>query len=429
MNPVNNFYYELFNHTWLYFLLIFIIANVYNIIFKKYCTSLLDPLATYLIAQVICTVTIIFMYIVNIMSSELFLYYIISQLLFIVGFKVGSINIINKNICCISCKNFNEFNIKFIFITLVFLYIAVTSLIYYIEGIPILMDNRLDIFRDGTGSGLLGRIQSQLSIILSGLAYPYLYISKSRLIKYIILAPVILVQILNGSKGAVFGIAISAYVGMLFFKNMDNFNFYIKWKKSEFKFFSIAIIGFIVTTFMFAYIEDSSKELYSLFFPIFNRLAMSGDIFIMGFQENIIDKMNSVNVNPFYAIFGDFIGLVRILPYEKIPQALGNELHEYVNGVIENKGPNPIHNAFGYTYFGLIGGGIYCLIIGYIISSLRYKLSPINNKNFFSYCLFINLFINSISLSIDIRLGIQYFTNFLIICILIFPLMFIPLKK
>ena len=144
--------------------LLFLFIVVHYLIFRKYVTSVLDPILLPVISSVFSMADVYLLFFTNSISTYLFINFNLTQLAFWFGlfyFKTK----INSKFNTLKTNTFsNNFNNTLSFYFFSIIYLCSQVLIYVTKGIPLLKESRLETFADGGGEGVLGRIVDVTSI-------------------------------------------------------------------------------------------------------------------------------------------------------------------------------------------------------------------------------------------------------------------------
>ena len=131
------------------------------------------------------------------------------------------------------------------------------------------------------------------------------------------------------------------------------------------------------------------------------RLMSSGDIFLLGYYDDVMDSIQESSFLK-YAFYPGWGTILKNLGFEITPpEPIGVDVFAYYSGR-RTSGANGRYNYLAYHFFGLWGGIIYALVIGLLLGYLRstYKnLNPVN-MNYYSF-LFIVVLISCSTRLVD----------------------------
>jgi hypothetical protein len=135
------------------------------------------------------------------------------------------------------------------------------------------------------------------------------------------------------------------------------------------------------------------------------RLMASGDIFLLGYYDDVMDSIQETSFFK-YAFYPGWGTILKNLGFDITPpEPVGVDVFAFYSGR-RISGANGRYNYLAYHFFGLWGGIIYALIIGLLVGYLRsiYKnLNPLN-MNYFSFLFTVVLLSCSTRLIDDILL-------------------------
>ncbi|SDG08583.1 hypothetical protein SAMN04487996_11515 [Dyadobacter soli] len=131
------------------------------------------------------------------------------------------------------------------------------------------------------------------------------------------------------------------------------------------------------------------------------RLMSSGDIFLLGYYDEVMDSIQASSFFK-YAFYPGWGTILKNLGFAITPpEPVGVDVFAYYTGR-RTSGANARYNYLAYHFFGLWGGIIYALIIGLLVGYLRNTFKNLNplNMNYFSF-LFIVVLISCSTRLID----------------------------
>lgn len=356
-------------------LYIFLSAIVVFIFLRKHIYSIFDPLFFGMIMGICAYSTVLYLYHFNLINNYYFYSFVLTQILFFVGF------ILNKPITKNDFLNDDRIVVNvgispafFIYIFSSVLFIVTQLMVYYVSGIPLLLESRLEIFSGGSGYGFLNRIIYVASIVsLCFATYRIFVVNKKNIyhiFDYFIVLFSLLVAIFSGSKAGVLLMIFIMFITLLFSKKI-NHNF-----RAIKKFNKISII-LLITAFPIAfftlYIQSGFEDITEILISLALRFIHTGDIFFMSLPGNTLEYLN-INDNGFMALFRSILGALRLVQWDELPINLGLQVfwHHYNTDLIS--GPNARHNIFGLFYFGFFGSLVFSFLVGFIFGFVRNNL-------------------------------------------------------
>ena len=104
---------------------------------------------------------------------------------------------------------------------------------------------------------------------------------------------------------------------------------------------------------------------------VYVRLLASGDVFLLGYHENVMSSLTETSFIR-YAFYPGWGSVLKNLGFEiKAPRLIGSDIFEFYTNALSGGGPNARHNYLGYHFFGFYGSILYSFIIGLIIGIVR----------------------------------------------------------
>jgi len=412
---MNAFYEHLLSSPFEFVLIQLLSGIIYYFLFRRYIFSIFDPLFISFLLSSFGTSVVCFLRLTGETNTFYFSSYLLTQVAFVIGF-LSIKPISKKNSFQSSFRNIKDDMkiIKILYTLSIFLFILSHVISYLKLGIPIFNKyGRLATYASGGGLGILSRIISiTRPIILIYTLHKYSN-SKLNLINKLVLVIFLVTAFLSGSKSAILEIL---FISVLFqyFQWKSNINL-SKLDKLRKIFAVSALIGAILIISISAANQSTEKSPIVI---LLYRFINSGDVFMYAYTSNVLD--NIPKASGFTAIFSDFFGFTRIIPYDKLPDALGMQIWQtYHNNFNYFMGPNPRHNVFGLHYFGFYGSIIYSFSIGLVSSFFRnslFRILPIGLISFTIYILFSPL----VDLRVDSTMQLSNLTNIIFI---FFPLL------
>jgi oligosaccharide repeat unit polymerase len=421
---MNNFEFfgDINNNINLFILILIFSFLLHYFLFKKNVKSILDPYFLAVFSSIFCFADVFFLFLLNKISSYIFLSYLLTQIAFMIGFYSfkSSKNTINRKTQLNTKKNTDV--IAFYFFS--FLYLSAQLAIYITKGIPLFMESRLETFKDGGGVGVLGRITEVTSIFALYSFFLVVDMNKFRIkdtLKYTISFTIFLTFLLSGSKSNFLIIFYVLWCYIAYAKiNGGNYEPYLKLLKKNLK--KIIIISILIIC-AIIYIQsksvDALDDKINPLLAIVLRFVFSGDIYWYAYPNNLYLTIPSNN--GLLALFSDFFGFFRIVKWDQLPEVIGLTFKSYHHPSDVLTGSNARHNVFGLIYFGFLGSLIFSFLLGVIISFVRSRLAFYLKNTFIGGAIFTYLTIKISSLDTDPQLTITYLDNLFFI----FPIIFL----
>lgn len=422
---MNNFefYAVAFNNISLFLCLLFFSFLVHYVMFRTQVKSIFDPYFLAVISSVFCFTVVLILVFTRNMSIHLFFSYVLTQLSFILGlysFRERNVHNLTRRIQPKGSKYANL--IAFYFFSIIYLVCQCT--IYFLKGIPLFMESRLETFSGGGGVGILGRVSDVSSVFSLYAFYLVVKIDKFRLtevFKYLTLLLISITFLLSGSKSSFLMVLFVFWCFIVFAKiKGDNVSFYIEFLKNNSR--PIVLCGLVIVSFII-FVQSKPNDLdgntLNPILALSLRFIHSGDVYWYAYPNHVYLFVNGERW--FSALFTDTLGLLRIINWEKLPEAIGITLKNIHHPSDILQGPNARHNIFGLVYFGFYGSILFSYILGASLSFIRNILPYLVSNNFFGGGLFTYLMCRGAVIDTDPMLTITYFNNL----IFIFPSLFI----
>lgn len=395
------FVFLLFNN-WELYLFYFLINSFFAFLaFRRIIRSVIDPLLLPVSFSVFANTIPPFLYTFHLIESSTFLYFVLSVLCFWTGFMMN-----NRSTSPSNRYFYNDSSIsKILYYVFYVNWILVKGLTYYLQGVPLFMESRLDLYANSGGVGILGRFETVLSLFCLLYSFDIIYSRKrGRWIAFLFLFLWTLSAVLSGSKSAFMGI-LNAY----FF-----FSFYVIYKKVFFKkvikyLLLAVIVGIIILVAQRG--SDISSSLYMLFF----RFIANGDIYWEAYPLNLQDSI--VIQNPILHLFQGLLGGLRLVDYSdpSLGTAIGFQVHRTVYPELSDLsvGPNariPILSFILFKWYGLF----FSFLLGCIVSFVLFKLYKYLPQGIIGTTIYALFYMNFITFITDPVLACANFFNTLL---------------
>lgn len=350
------FYIDVFlQNKLLYFYSLVICIIIYAPIIKKTVHSIFDPILFALIFAVLANAIPVFLYFTEYISTDKIVYIALSEAIFWFGYFLFA----KKKIKISNYSIINDGAISYRLFWLFFgLNIFTHLLTYILFGIPLFAESRLSTYTNSGGWGILSHISKFASFYSLVYAY-FLFFNKpnSKIILIIVLLSSITFSVFSGSKSSILIIFYTFFFYKYFYENST----------ISFKFFKrIAPLFLLFPILIISYKHGSGGSIIGALGSFFFRLLGNGDVYWMGFANDVIDSINIEK--PFTFLFSRVLGPFRVIDVSKIPPPIGAQLYWYNYPAFEGvmKGPNtrlPVLSWVLFRWFGLILSffiGVFC---------------------------------------------------------------------
>jgi hypothetical protein len=417
------FYHFLLENPWGYVSCLFVSAVVHYIVYRRIIFTIFDPLFLFVVFEIWASAAVYFLFMVDEISSYDFISFLCCQCAFWIGLRAFP-SIKAKLLTRRPIEKTNGFEYQkktaIIFYLSTIILLSCQGIVYYMKGIPIFLDSRLEIFAQGKGEGIFGRIIDVMSICSLFTFFSIIrfdFLRKSELPKYLLLAVVFVTFLLSGSKSAFLTVVYSFWAFLVFsaLKGQPIHRLLLLLRKYT-KLIIAASFGLVI---LVIFVQTKGQE--NGWFMLALRFVHSGDIYWYAYPNDVYKIIDSSH--PFQALFTDMLGMLRIYKWEDLPQAIGVILKDYHHPTKELDGPNARFPVFGLVYFGFAGGIFFSFIIGIIFSTVRNVVPLLMGKSAISGIVFSYLMIKLPSLATDPMLGLTAADNLLFVL----PLILLPL--
>lgn len=343
--------------------------GLYAFLFRKWIVSILDPFFWAAVMSSCGFAVVLFLYVEGTMQTKYLISYLTTQFAFIFGAlfcnRVGFRPLFNHSI---------HFKHQYPIIQLIHLIcmIGVVCLqlyVYRTDGIPMLMDSRLEAGQGGTGAGLLYRFISIWGLVAFILSLYTINLKKKTLfyyLSYIFIFFYIITLFLGGSKAALLAIGNLLFIYAILFSTPSH-NLLKLLKKHEKKIILISVIAG-VSIIVISSKGNSANLLLSLG-SLATRFVYSGDIYWYLYPGGYIELLDSSR--PLANLFKDFLGMTRLEDWSQLPEHLGITTYLFHHSAETLMGPNARHNVFGYVMFGMYGSVLFSFCLGAITGITR----------------------------------------------------------
>lgn len=283
---------------------------------------------------------------------------------------------------------FSDFQKKyfcFFFYVTSFLFVLVQLIIFKTIGITLLSTeegvNHVNAF-DGLG------VLFDVSLVIKPIFATVLFMKRKifnrfSTIDYFLIVFLIFVSIASGSKSS-FMVLFTCYAFVEYkFASLENKE--IKKIPKKYLLIFFTSILFIITVGSFGGGDISAAT------KLFERVLFSGDIFLLGYNDEAIRYVMMDNKNAFSFIFYPFYGkFLKLMGIDLTPTNIGVGLYDFTYG-ITTSGSTPRHNYLSLLFLGEKFGWILSMLIGMFIGFVRFVAYEFRSVKSVTYNIFIIL--------------------------------------
>lgn len=402
----------------LYLICLFTALVLYFYVFRKVVISIFDPLTIQLIGSMFGFSVVFFLFFTSEIDSVYFSHYLFTQVAFYFGFFIFNQNISKFNVKEIRLKD-DLLWLEVSFIIFSVAHICIQLISYKVAGIPLFMHERLSVYGEGGGIGILGRFISMLSWASFFGALSVMNQTTKKSLKFYCRIYIFIVFIfcfLSGSRASFLPL-----INIYFLYCLLSGNKYILKGKE------LAVIG-VLTLFAVALMFLKTGSANESLIELIGRIIGYGDVYWAAYPNDYIQDIDSSK--PLQTLFVDVLGTYRIIPWEQLPTPLGVQLHSIYYGDA-NMGPNTRHNVYGFAYLGYFISILFSLLLGVVLGYIRNRLlGKIRNAGLVGMLLAV-IYMNIASLEADAPYVIGQINSVILTLIVFGPLvilLFLNLK-
>tara|TARA_B110000879_G_scaffold210051_1_gene299236 strand:+ start:574 stop:1845 length:1272 start_codon:yes stop_codon:yes gene_type:complete len=388
-------------------------------ILKIYKAYLFHPYFLVLLFTVFANAAPIFLIFMNEISLNDFMYFVLSEVLFWIGFFF----FFKKKPRIVVYKIKNEeriLTLMFYFFLGSFIIITIYSYIKF--GIPLFLWSRVALYVDSDGFGLIGRIQPMLKLFIIYYGFEKLFdnsINKRRKLFYFFVFSLMIIEgVLGGSKSSIMYFLIAYYFYLII--NKKQFL-----SKKGYLIFAVLIISTGIVGPMLKGVSLVDGLLTYAY-----RFIASGDVYYYSLPSQNYKYINIEK--PMQFIFSGFLAPARLLSHSSMELHPGNQLFYLIYPKLEGlmSGPNSRMPFLSLILFGGFGGILFSFLTGIFFAFITNisKILFYGNKLFFPLYIYIILMISVFIF--DISLGMSnLFSIFINLLIYIIVMMISALLR
>lgn len=397
----NEFFVRAILDNWLYYGAIYAgFLCLYLFLYRKIYWGILDPLLLTVVNLTGGAFCVFFLYSDDALKpiygwsfvgTEIALFLGLTIAAYIPVVKLGG----NTNKVEIPTQGISEFDI-FLFV-LCIAYVLVEAINLKTVGIVLLNteENHVSAYE---GHGIIRAfLLSYRTLVIMALYYKVIYLKKRFSLFELFICFVLLLDIAtSGSKSAIVVFFVTYF--------LITYPMIVQGRMSTIKLslpLIIVLLGFPVAIVMISVGADASSAIQQVGL----RLMASGDIFLLGYYDDVMDSIQESSFFK-YAFYPGWGTILKNLGFEIIPpEPVGVDVFAFYSGR-RTSGANGRYNYLAYHFFGLWGGIIYALIIGLLLGYLRSMFKNLNplNMNYYSFLFMVVLISCSTRLIDDLLL-------------------------
>ena len=333
-------------------------------------TALYDPWAFQQIQTVFASAAVIFMWMEGIIAPSLMLYHVAA----LAGFLIFAGLMFRQTIRrCRVAHQVHPRSLNSLRGVVLALFVVSQLSAWFIAGIPLFLESRLDAFSGGGGIGILSRIVSFTSFAAIFLTVLRVGISDRKRLTFtdgIVLAFTILASVANASKtNIVLTLVIILMSHWIFQRLVQN---YVAPRVSHKKLIGLAfvLVALLLIPVAVEMTRNSSVSAADPLEAIFIRLIFSGDGYMWMYGD---DYLSRVTVDsPTALLFADFLGVTRLMSWDQLPVHPGLQIYQVLFPESDSiRGPNLRVDTFGLLYGSMAFGVVFATVLGGVFGWLR----------------------------------------------------------
>lgn len=379
---------------------------LYLIIYKRYIYSIIDPFLFHLILSASGYSIVVSLWYLNYINEYYFYNFLLNQMFFTIGFyfykpvKMEKVQSLSFELNFVKICKFS----KIIYILSGIIFIFTNYLFYYLRGIPLLMDSRLEATVGGFGI-FQAIIQITTNIVLIFIIIKvFIYHKKLNILDLFFVANYMVYLFLSGSRAVILSFLFTFFYIVFFLEVKNKTNIFLR--INRIKLYTLIILTILFSLLLF-YITTKQNPIFALIF----RILLTGDGYMMAYVN---DNINIIEGDFFSHFFGPLLAGFKLLSWDEVPKNIGQQLFNYIYQTNLAAGPNARMEIIALKFFGEFSV-LYSFLIGFIISFLRNKLVYLLKNNFLSILIYIYLVLPSLGLQTDIVYTLSVYKNFIVI--------------
>jgi len=364
----NFFIQKILSDLWLNIIVYLIFVGLYIALFWNRIWSIIDPLFLQVVSMASAAYCVYILTYYNLIKIDYTVSFLLTEISFIIGFFVV------KNVKSESSRDYKDFNFNFNELEI---FIWCAACIYFISQIVTFITIGFILFNEGTNHLFAFQEHSFLRVFLNysrmifliSVFYKKHIVGKFTMAEKLFVLFTVISTVLEGSKSALLNFFVVYFIVS-----------FIYGKRTGMKIFKInkyLLLLLFLSAISIVSIQNRSGVASSLA-SLYYRFIGSGDIFVLGYNDKVIESIHEKS--GFKYIFYPGIGtFLRLFTGMEAPHIIGVDITQYYTGKTDS-GPNARHNFLGMIFWGY-GGMIFSFVCGFLISWVRNKLIFFDRKN------------------------------------------------
>jgi hypothetical protein len=384
-------------------------AVLYFCAYRGRILSIADPLIIFILCQIFSTALILLL----VTDRWMLVQFFFAETAFCIGFRIpkSTIRSISFRASPLEIQSV-EMTIAILFV-IWFLVSIGTGLI---SGFPLLANDpsvaKIEMYTGG--AGIAKRMNEGVGTLVSVAAIFMAFNGRHKNLFKVITLGAMLLLILSGAKSALLDfIFIFGYLGIKKGMIADAF------RKRAKKVMGLIILAGIMVAIGVVFLQ--SGNLNEALVLLLGRIIFYGDIVIYYYRLDIFRNFNSLGIIAFLRdIANPILGEFRVVGYQA---PMGANLQAYTSGFADyssTTGPNTLFFAGANIYFGLWGGTLYALTMGWIVAKVRDLYLSYNGKSLIKCIIWLTLAIEIFVLPTEAPLFISIIFDTLVPFVIVY---------
>lgn len=360
-----------------------ILITMYPII-RKNTFCFIDPLFYAILTAVFANSIPVFLYVTNCIETKYIVYFLVSEFFFWLCFTLSYRKKTNANHKFYTIKNEDSI-LRIINSVFVILLIVIIVVQYRRFGFGLFLENRLEVFKDSGGFGVISHIIPSITTFCIFYSYHNLKGASKSANKIGIITLIIIgvYFILSGAKSSFLNFAFIYFFYSIYFKKEIIPHSFIR---------NFIIVAVVCALFIFSFNPMGSGFRGTLFAMAY-RVVGNGDIYWYAFPNGMIEDIHPA---PWLIdMFANLLYPLRILNYSDMVAPVGTQLVYDIYPSMEGAavGANSRTTVWGYAMFNYCGI-IFSVLWGIFLGLLMRKCKGLSSGSilgaFFAYLLYSN---------------------------------------
>lgn len=401
---------EILEQWYLYLPLLILFIVLYLIVFRKAIWGIFDPLFVTVVMMGGAAFAVFSLWLNHWADTKYLISFCFTEICLIIGFFISTRFFTKQTYSNkINVLNVNQGFISIFSLIVNIMALALQFFIFSQLGIGLFMEgvNHVSIY---DGFGFLKASQGGFSTVAF---ISFFYKKKLAILNRfdcVVFFILLLAIILSGSKSGILRpISIFFIVEYYFYRRTGKTIAHVKW-------YNLVIL---CTFPLLVIVILDNVDMFQAIILFGARLIGSGDIFVMGYNDDVIRHI-SANSSLQYILYPGWGSILKTIGFSITPPVvIGVDIYDYYYNAAD-AGPNARLNFLTYYFWGTLGGSFICFLIGYYIGYFRCKYGKYKH-NMFVFFVSTILYISILSIISDLNIFLNdFFWTFAVFVVLYF---------